>query len=465
MKLPHIGPAYQFENKPLAAQECVNYYLEIGGKDTREPVALRGCPGLKAWGSAVSSGIRGMAAFNGILYVVAGTQFYVVDASGVATAKGTVSGSWRAYMEFNGTQIIIADRQLGFLDGYMVLPGTTTTGYVYTLATGDVAQIADADFAIASDNQYFLSNIDDATAYLATDLNAMNTTKSDCVGVLSTHDQVVLFSSDAIEFHINVGDLDFPFRKQGGAVIERGAIEGTMVMADNTFAWLGTDRCAYMASGFQDIKISTPAIDEAFAGYDITGVSACYYVWRGHKFYCITFPNSSVTWECDLTLPPQWGWHKRESWNLGRWRGSHIAHCYGKTLVADYSGSDIYEMDAKTYTENGDTLEARRTSQFIHADNQTFICDLIELVLQTGETPLTTGQGSKPKIELSLSKDGARSFGSYRTRSLGEQGQHDLRGRWRNNGKCETSLVIRSRITDPVPRDIVGATGIISLGN
>ena len=469
MKIPFIGPAYQFENKPLAAQELVNYFLEIGGKDQREPVALRGCPGLKSpFTSGLNGKIRGMATFKGVHYVVAGTKFYTVASDGTATQRGTVSGSWRPFFAFNGTQVVIADRRIAFLDGYVAFPGTTTIGYTYTVSTATLAQITDASFAIASDNQFFVSNLDDASVYTATDIAAMVTTKEKCVAVVADHDQLIVVSEGApgigaMEFWINVGDSDFPFRHQDGAVIEYGVVTNTLVKANNTYIWLSTDNCIYMANGYSANEISTRPITEAIDGYDKTDCFAFYYTWNGHKFYCITFPRVPITWEYDLTLPPQWGWHQRQSWKKGRWLANDVVRVFNKTLVGDYNAGNIYEMDGDTYDENGEILEARRASQYIHADNKTFIFDLFEAIIESGATLLESGQGSNPKIMLQLSKDGGRTFGQERWRNMGKQGEHNVRARWRNNGKVDQAVIIKTKITDPVPRDIVGATGDLSI--
>lgn len=464
--LSFVGPAYFLDNSAIAHQESINYYLEFMGEEGRDKVALRGTPGLRLFSSGLKGKVRGLFVFNGNVYCLAGDTFYTIASDGTATSKGTITGLWRAYAAFNAAnQIVIADAPVDYMDGYFLFPGTVSIGYIYDINAGTVTQISDTDFDTAGDRAFFISAINDGTSYDALDFASPESDPDNCVGVLSDHRQAVLPGDRTIEFWVNTGGLDFPFTRQTGAIIERGVIApATFIQCDDSILFLGDDRVFYALKGFVATPISPVPVTEAIEGYgDISDAEAFYHTWRGHKFYTVSFPSVNETWVFDASLPPAIAWHKRRSWLKGRWRANTSCYAYGKTLVGDFEAGKIYYLDGNTFDENGEKLEAIRTGHYYDADDRYLTLSSFKLIMKAG-VGILSGQGSKPKVELTCSRDDGQTFQNARWKDIGEQGAHMNKVLWRNVCHRKGGISIRTRITDPVNRDIVKAVGEMRVG-
>ena len=64
--------------------------------------------------------------------------------------------------------------------------------------------------------------------------------------------------------------------------------------------------------------------------------------------------------------------------------------------------------------------------------------------------PTVTPDGLDPKVELQISKDGARTFNSHGTRAIGKLGEFDKQQVWRRIGRAAYSLILRFDTSAPV---------------
>jgi len=136
---------------------------------------------------------------------------------------------------------------------------------------------------------------------------------------------------------------------------------------------------------------------------------------------------------------------------------------YNKTYIGDFEAGNIYEMDADTYQENGNILEAVRIGHYLHADSRRITISNFELLMKAG-VGLISGQGSTPKAQVSVSKDGAQTFQNERWVNIGTLGAHNRKVRLRNFASNRGSISPKLVITDPVNRDIVGVNGDVKVG-
>jgi hypothetical protein len=129
-------------------------------------------------------------------------------------------------------------------------------------------------------------------------------------------------------------------------------------------------------------------------------------------------------------------------------------------LVGDYQSGQLHQMSRQFYTDAGNILKAvRRTPHQWHKENRerVFFSQLqIEFTPGVG---LQMGQGSNPQCMLRWSDDGGFTFGSEQWTSIGAVGQTYNRAIWyllgHNQGR---DRVWEFAVTDPVPRDVIGAT-------
>ena len=447
--------SYQAESLPLSAQRLVNLYAEAAPPDAKSNVVLLGSPGIKSFATAGTAGTRGMHVLAGVLYVVAGVSLYRINISGGATDLGFINGSGHVSMDDNGVQLCIVNG---------------IEGYIYTVS-GGLVQITDpdftpADFVTFQDGYFifrrtgtaifFISNLNDGTAYLATDFATAEGDADTLITVISNHRELWLFGAATTEIWYNSGNLDFPFERLAGPFIERGCAAGhSVIRIDNTLMWLGEDRVVYRASGFNPQRISQHAIEKAFERYTtISDAFAFTYTMSGHKVYVLTFPSAKATWVFDSATSL---WHERESLGLdGRWRANTYATAYGKHLVGDSENGNVGELDPDTYAEYGSAMQGIATAPPAHFDRKRVFFRRFELDVESG-VGLTAGQGSDPLIALDWSDDGGRTYSARKPpRSIGKIGAYRQRLRWNRMGMAR-NRIYRAIVSDPVKRAIVAA--------
>lgn len=465
MQIPFARQAYRLRSLPVSAQRCLNLYPELAGQDGKEEVVLYGTPGLASFATAGSGLVRGVHVMDGVLYVVSGTTLYSVSSAGTATSLGTVAGAWRCAMADNGTQLVITDGSIAFLDQYFIF-GPSTTGYVYSVA-GGLTAIADADFATAGDGSFFLSALADGATYDALDFASAESAPDDIVRVFVDHRELWLFGESSIEVWYNSGAADFPFERISGALMERGcAAKWSVAKADNSVFWLGDDLIVYRAAGYQPQRISTHAIEYAIKGYsDVSDAFAYSYADEGHTFYALTFPTGKATWVFDASTGL---WHERSYYISAtgthtRHRANCYAKAYGKHIVGDYEDGSLYELDLDTYADAGDTIQRIADSPPIHSENLAVFMGKLQVDVESG-AGLTSGQGEDPQAMLQWSDDGGRTWGNEHWRSMGRIGEYLRRVIWRRLGRFRTRI-FRLTITDPIKIAIIGAFADMERGD
>ena len=459
--------SYQARALPISAQQCVNYFVEQLPPDAKSPVVLYNTPGLKSFVTAGPGPIRGMHRMQGEAYVVSGPGLYGLTAGGTAAQLGSIAGVGPVSMASNDAD------QLCVVNGLQ--------GYIYDLSTG-FAQISDPDFLAASavthqdgyfifthtdTAQFFISNLLNGLAYLATDIATAEGADDKLVAVKSNHREVWLFGEETIEIWFNSGNLDFPFDRLGGTFIERGCgAAHSIARFDNTLVWLGEDLIVYRANGYQPERISTHAIEEEIRKYATTSDAIAFtYTDSGHKFYCLTFPSALATWVYDAATRL---WHERDSRDsqgisIGRWRANAYVRAYGKHLIGDYATGQIGELDMDTFVEYSNVLQALATGPSMAYDRKRVIHRRFELDVESG-VGTTSGQGSDPEIVLDYSDDGGRTFSTRKPpRSIGKQGEYKKRLRWNRMGQSR-NRIYRVVTSDPVKRSIVAAHVELGLG-
>ena len=344
-----------------------------------------------------------------------------------------------------------------------------TNGWIYDTVNG-LQQITDEDFFSADvvdfqdqyfvfnragTGQFFISNLNDGTAYLGTDIATAEGDPDNLVALISQRRELWLFGAETIEIWYNSGNVDFPFSRFEGGFLERGcAAAFSIAEDDNSLFWLGEDRLFYRADGYQPQRISQHGIEEALRKYTIVS-DACAFIYTmgGHKFYVCTFPAEDATWVYDITTGL---WHERQSVGMGRWRVNTYVEAYGKHLVGDFENGRIGELDLDTFQEWGETMQGQATGPSVYADRQRIFHHRFELDIDAGPG-LTSGQGSDPQVWLDYSDDGGHTWSARKPfRSMGKIGAYLQRLRWLRLGSAR-QRIYRITVSDPVVRSIVAA--------
>ena len=439
------GQFYKSDSLPVAAQECVNLYLNKAQAVTPFSENLFPTPGIKTGTTAGTDTFnRGVHVFQGVPYVVNGNDLYRIDratdsfgvdsySSTRVNGATTIPGTGRVIMSDNGAE---GDQIC------LVLPEQTNTfnAYTFTIA-GGLVQISDSDFdgpvssvdyvdgyfifAKQDSQKFFNSNLRNGTAYTATDFVLVEADPDSLVRMFVLNNEAIGLGTETFEPFQNIGGAGFPFQRVAGGVQTKGlASKFAIVEVNNMMVFLGSSinetPSIWISDGGRPQKLSTTAIDNAISGYSdatISGAFAYKYSQAGAQFIVFTFPEEE-TFVYDFTSEE---WHTRES----------------------VDGSN------RTFTEYGIILRRRFVIPYVDNEGQPFWVDSLELYGESG-VGLTSGQGSDPQVLMSFSVDGARTFNNRISRSIGKIGEYTKRTIWNSLGRISRNMTIKFEVSDPV---------------
>lgn len=496
MKTPILGSSYVARSVNAADNRMVNLFPEVIPEGGKEAGFLSRAPGLRLLTTVGTGPIRGLWTFNGIAYVVSGTELYKLTSAYVSTLIGTVSGTGPVSMADNGTQLFVA---------------CGGPSYIYNSSTNVFAQITDEAFLgaltvgyidgyfvfIQPDSQkLWVTSLLDGTTVDPLDFASAEGSPDGLVSMIVDHREVWLYGTNSVEVWYDAGLVDFPLQRIQGAFNEIGcAATYSVAKLDNGLFWLGADArgqgIVYRANGYTGVRISTHAIEYAIAQYgNISDAIAYTYQQEGHSFYVLTFPSANATWVYDVATQ---AWHERAGWENNQFV-RHRSNCQmafnSEIVVGDFENSNIYAFDMDLYADNGNIQKwlrswralatgqntLKRTSQhtlqldceagllFTEEQNPDNLTTESGLLLITEDDVYLTAQSgilipSVPEVMLRWSDDGGHTWSNEHWRSMGTIGEYGYRTIWRRLGM---TLKLRDRVyevsgTDPVKIAIMGA--------
>jgi len=499
-----VGDSYVAPAIGQDTEICVNWYVEIAQtKNAKTPTALLGCPGLETLLSLGTGPVRGcweIPGGNQSIWV-SGNQVYVVTVQQpatqttwpVLTAKlvgipivNPVTGAITyGPLLSNSGPVVIRD---GGASGYTwIVDGAN--GYLYHNATQHVALITDPGFLgadrVAFIDGWMVFNLPGTqifyTNYPQYGTLPFNGTyfalKDGATDLLVTlyenKEELWLVGEKTTEIWYDAGGQYFPFQRLVSTMIQVGccavhSIARFATEGQEGLIWLSkSERGQYTivkTVGFSCEAVSTPAISDAIAKYPVVS-DALGYVYQedGHEFYMLTFPTADATWVYDGSTNK---WHARASYDptLGLFH-RHRSNCHlnfqGMHLVGDYQNGNIYWMNRQIYTDAGQPLVAWRRTPHIWdgGSRRRQRYHYLQLDFRIG-VGLVTGQGSMPRVMLKWSDDSGSSYGNERLMDLGQIGATRGRADARRLGTNAIGhdRVFDVRVSDPVGRDVIGAT-------
>lgn len=423
-------------------------------KKARSEYILQSFYGLKPFVEHSGSSDRGMLENQEKLYKVTDTKLYEVNSIGVHTELGDIPGSNRCIIEAMGAQVIINNGS----GAVYVWDGTNLTQNTdINLGTprGVAVLNNQAVYDQGSGQGFDVSDVGQPSVINGLNNASSESDSDDLLIPYAWRETLYLMGRRTIEPWWNSGQGNPPFDKIQGAVIKMGlgAIYSVADTPDFIF-FFGSDKQFHSltpGSTAVDTVVSNPAMAKEIGKYLVTDDCIGWTMeLEGQWFYVATFPAQNVTW----VLPVGGEWFQWGSAAVGRIRANSYANIFGKHLVAEYSSGNIYELDPETYTDAGETIIRTRDTGVIHSgmigqDNKEFEINSFELVLETG-VGLLEGQGSDPRVMLSVSRDGGKSFGTERFLRVGTLGERvsvhtGSLGRFKPSG-----CVLRIRVSDPI---------------
>lgn len=454
--MPVTGPSYALADRKAAVQRSINLFVQrVEGPGEEPQFTLTQAPGLTL---SVDAGdtIRGSYATDTRRFIVAGPSFYERDAGGTLTLRGTMTGS----VLDNYVAMKHGRDQLVLVDG--------VNGYVFNMNANTFGQITDPDwrgsawvdeidgyfvFAEPGTDQFYLSQIDDATSLDALDFSSADAQPDNIVTHRVLKRELYIFGTRSIEVWIDSGGADFPLSRYNSTPIDIGCVgKRSVIKAADALIFIGaTERgqgIVYMMQGHQPQRISNRAIEELLAqSTDLSEVSMWAYQVDGAEFVGINAPGMSTTlvWEAAANQ-----WHERAELVAGELeplRVDDVTYYSGEHYAT--GGTADYLIDSESNTIAGDVMIRERT--WPHMKRQS----AEPMTFRSLELLCTTGEGGS--VTLEASNDGGYVYGPPLLRSLGVEGRRMQRIRWHFLGSAR-DRVFRLRCTDDVKFNIHGAT-------
>jgi len=434
---PLFGVGLRSRSPVATAQRRVNVYYDVQKEEDKSRIAVCGRPGLTQFANLGASPARCLHAIGDYMVAAVGSTVYRINAAGVATAAtgALLTSSGRCYAADDGTQVVIVDG---------------TNGYVYNPTANTVTQITDADFpsvatyvtwlagyfvVTSSDGSYYISALDNPTAWDALDFDTAEASPDGLVAVLADHGELLLVGEKTLEFRANTGAADFPFTPVSGAAREYGlAARASLCKFGDSVVFLARNRQGQVQVvrmvGYNPQSISDSDLDEIVNGYatvlDATGLS---YQLGGHAFYQLNFTTANASWLYDAQSGV---WSELTSGD-DRHLGEIGVVYQEKPYCSSYTDGKIYEIDPDVYSDAGAAIKRKIVGRHLNAQFEPMTVSELYIDAETG-IGLTSGQGSDPQIMLRVSKDNGRTWGSELWRDMGAIGEYTKRVVWRRLG-------------------------------
>ena len=477
MPWPNFAGGTNVSQSSIAdAQDTVNFYPEPrdvpGGKTE---MALYPTPGVETRVSAVETPGRGLFHQDGRAFCVIGAVFYEVTIDGegdfVLTDRGDVAVNANpATICGNGAgggQLFITSGDVGYCYD---LPTNTLT--IERASGATMGAMLDGYFLVldAATSTFSVSDLLDGTTWDPTQYAQRSTAPDPWVALIvpEAAREIWLLGQETSEVWNNAGTFPLPFVPIPGALMAHGcaapfsakAVEGGLLWVSRTANGQGN---VVMATGGAPGQVSTFAVSWAFHGYStISDAIGASYSAAGHTFYLVTLPTEDVTWALDLSTRM---WARRGTWVSGQnayeaWRLWYHAFAFGKHLALDGTGDTLYEV-SETYGLDVDGLpirRMRRTPAIFNNRDPVFL-DCVEVLLESGVSSYS-GATVTATMAMRVSRDGGKTWGAARTRSIGAVGAYSQRVRWWRCGSG-ADVVGEFVVTAPVPWRILG--GVVTL--
>lgn len=465
LPIPFVGEHATSRASQVNNQITKNLYVERQASGAKHGAVLYPTPGLKFLFSAGTGPCRSNGiVFKNKAYFISGADIVEIDSSLQPTTIGqlnTTTGQCK--FAANPNHWIVVDGT----DGW-TYDGTTLT------------QITDGDFPTCNhvtfidsffivedrDNigRFYKSGANDGQTWATLDFATAESHPDDLRVPYALNTVIGMFGDDTTEFYGNTQNPDFPFGPIRSSRIEYGVqADNSVIKAGDSLFWLARNKeganMVLRSKGGQASVVSNRSIESEINSFSVTSdCVACAYQTLGHTFVEFSFPTAKRTFAYDLSENT---WITLASKDVGRHRKQGHVFYQGKCIVGDFANSNFYQMDVKTYTDNGDYIERTRSAQFVHKDRKMVSIPELEIEFIPG-VGLTTGQGSDPQVILSVSKDGGKTWSHNTYSSIGKLGEYNYRARWFQLGIAR-EWQFKVTISDPVFAGIAGAYAVVDV--
>jgi len=468
LRLPFISGHYEGRSPNVAPRQCIGYFYERAEDGEESLVSTHGSTTFVDLGEGE---VRGMIAYNNLLYAVMGNTLFEIDAAGTKTSRGTINTSQgKVSMAHNGVRAG-SNQQIMIVDG--------TDGWIYNNVTSTLGQITDSDFVATESvvfmdgyfiftgkdtDQFWITNLYDGTTITFSDFFTAEGNPDVTLSVLADRRELFIFGKESLEVWFNAGDTDDTFQRFQGGYTQTGcAAAHSPARFDNSVAWLtenerGNVMVARLGEGYQPSIISSPEVNYQLSTYTVVNDAFAYsYQDEGHEFYVLTFPTANVTWVYDAATQK---WHQRGHTINGafpsRERYNSHVFAFNKHLFGDVSNGIIYQQDKSVSTISGTDIPRVVISSNVTDEENRIRFSAVQLDMGEG-----IGDGvaaNDTGMWLSWSKNSGHTYGNEQERSAGDLGDYARRLTWRRPGQAR-NWTFKLRTWTPYPHVLKGLYG------
>tara|TARA_R100001086_G_scaffold180400_5_gene100179 strand:- start:4964 stop:6319 length:1356 start_codon:yes stop_codon:yes gene_type:complete len=249
------------------------------------------------------------------------------------------------------------------------------------------------------------------------------------------------FGSESIEFFQPTGNNELPIVPLTNMVIEKGIkATGCAIGIGSTFACVTNENTVILQN--ENNVISNPGLHariEASADVRLFRILI-----DGTQMLALRIDG-----ETQIYNPRTGRWSEFATYGLSNWGV--------KCAEGPIMGSAV---DGKTLTWGEDHTDALATNELFERRWRAGMpinasgVNVSNLMVRAnvGQTPYLTGDYTDPVLEMRLSRDAGQTWGSFKSASLGAQGEYRKKVEWRALGMASRpAFFAEFRCTDPVP--------------
>jgi len=259
-----------------------------------------------------------------------------------------------------------------------------------------------------------------------------------------------LFGTNVTEMWYDVGAQLFPYQRSTSVSIDYGCLSPNTIAAMDTYvAWLGINERSgpviMISSGSDITRISTDGIDFKLGNLKNPARSTGFFFKEdGHLFYQITFHDERDNFSLVYDFNTQMFFSPTDE-NMNYHIAESVAYYNDSYYFVSINDGNIYKFSSDLFTYNytlpGSNVikeyevpRVRVCAPVRMANSASFVVNNLSFTMEQGNDPKFIGYNPNltvepyvPRVDISMSKDGANSFSSYFSKDLNPQGKRKNR--------------------------------------
>lgn len=388
---------------------------------------------------------RGGINWNGLCYRVMGTKLVSIDASNLVTELGDVGGAGQASLDYSFDLLaVVSDGRLFYWDGTTFSENTSPN-----LGTPLCVVFVDGYFMMTDGEFLYVTELNDPYTIDILKYGTSEVDPDPVVGLRKLKDEIYAINRYTIEVFNNIGGTGFPFQRNPGAQIQKGAV-GTFANAVflETIAFLGSGRGeapgVYLGMNSQVNKISTREIDQVLATYTEDALSHTVMepkVYGNQSHLWVRLLDRTLVYDAAASAEagsPVWFILTSGLAGFEAYRAKDLVWCYDKYLVGDTSTPSFGYLTETLSSQWGDPCRWEFSTSIVYNESHGALFHELELVSLTGRVAL----GTEPQIATSYSIDG-ETWSQDAFLTVGTIGERLKRLAWRRQGKMRNWRIQR----------------------